>query len=98
MATITLEMDDELPSDPKDTGRPVGHAALELMLLELYRRGRVSSGWAAARLGMKRFDFIPYASQLGIPFIDMTEEEWAAEMREVDRFVASRQSSPTPVP
>ena len=96
MNALTLEVDDELLSVLRESGRPVERLALELMVLELYRRGAVSSGWAAVRLGMKRFDFIPYASELGIPFIDMTEEEWATEMREVDRFVASRRSSPTP--
>jgi aspartate racemase len=41
--------------------------------------------------------FLPVLQRaVRIPFIDMTEEEWAAEMREVDRFVASRRSSPTP--
>jgi hypothetical protein len=29
---------------------------------------------------MERFDFIKHASRLGIPFFDMTDEEWAAEM------------------
>jgi predicted HTH domain antitoxin len=49
-------------------------------VLELYRRGTISSGKAAELLGMERFDFIKHASRLGIPFFDMTDEEWAAEM------------------
>lgn len=96
MATITLEVDDDLLSVLREAGQPVERVALELLLLELYRRGTVSSGWAAHRLGMDRFDFIPYASELGIPFFDMTEEEWAAEMREVERIVETHRSSPTP--
>jgi hypothetical protein len=28
---------------------------------------------------LKASDFIKHASRLGIPYIDMTEDEWAAE-------------------
>ena len=49
------------------------------MVLELYRRGVISSGKAAELLKMAREQFIGYASQLGIPFFDMTEDEWRAE-------------------
>jgi hypothetical protein len=28
---------------------------------------------------MDRFEFIKYSSRLGIPFLDMTDEEWRAE-------------------
>ncbi len=28
---------------------------------------------------MPRFDFIRHASRLGIPYIDMTQDEWEAE-------------------
>jgi hypothetical protein len=98
MATITLDVDDELLSVLREAGQPVQRTALELMILELYRRRAVSSGWAAARLGMDRFDFIPHASALGIPFIDMTEEEWQAELRTVEEMVEAYRSSPTRVP
>lgn len=50
-----------------------------MIVLELYRRGTISSGKAAELLGMQRIDFIKHASRLGIPYIDMTEDEWAAE-------------------
>jgi len=48
-------------------------------VLELYRGGTISSGRAAELLGMQRIDFIKHASRLGIPFFDMTEDEWEAE-------------------
>ena len=49
------------------------------MTLELYRRGVISSGKAAELLSMPRFEFVHYASRLGIAFFDMTEDEWKAE-------------------
>jgi predicted HTH domain antitoxin len=54
-------------------------AGREMIVLELYRRGTISSGTAAELLGMERLDFIKHASRLGIPFFDMTEDEWEAE-------------------
>ena len=81
MSSVTMELDGELAALLRAQGQPVERAARELMVLELYRRGTVSSGKAAQLLGMDRFDFIRHASALGIPFIDMTEEEWAAEVR-----------------
>ena len=47
----------------------------ELSVLELYRRKDISSGKAAELLEMARFEFVRYASRLGIPFFDMSEEE-----------------------
>jgi hypothetical protein len=49
------------------------------MVLELYRRGVISSGKAAQLLGMARQRFIEHASSLGVPFYDMTPDEWEAE-------------------
>jgi hypothetical protein len=49
------------------------------MVLELYRRGTLSSGTAAELLGMSRSGFISHASHLGIALFDMTEDEWARE-------------------
>lgn len=81
MTTITLELEDELVSLLHQSNMPVGQAARELMVLELYRRGQISSGKAAELLGMTRWGFVPYAARLGIPYFDMTEDEWEAERK-----------------
>ena len=47
----------------------------ELSILELYRRKEISSGKAAELLDMEHFEFVRYASRLGIPFFDMSKEE-----------------------
>ena len=60
--------------------RPLEDNARESIILELYRQGKISSGKAAELLGMPRIAFIQHASDLGIPFFDMTEEEWRAEV------------------
>ena len=34
---------------------------------------------------MPRLAFISYASHLGIPFLDMTDDEWEAEVEQAKR-------------
>lgn len=94
MASLPLEFDDELIDVLHAQGEPVAHVARELIVLELYRRGAISGGKAGELLGMNRFDFIRRASDLGIPFIDMTEGEWAAELQAVEEMKRAYQSSP----
>lgn len=76
---ITVNLNEELTALLHGMNQPVQESALELMTLELYRRGTISSGKAAELLGMSRWEFVRYASRLGIAFFDMTEDEWQAE-------------------
>ena len=55
----------------------------ELTILELYREGEISGGKAAELLGMDRFEFIRYASRLGIPFFDITNEELDSDIKNI---------------
>jgi hypothetical protein len=55
---------------------------------ELYRRGAISSRTAGELLGMPRLDFIRYA-QLGIPNIDMTDDEWEQKKAAVTAWLES---------
>ena len=80
MSSVKIEIEEPLAALLHQTNQPAQVAGREMIVLELYRRGAVSSGKAAELLGMERFDFIKHASRLGIPFFDMTDEEWAAEM------------------
>jgi predicted HTH domain antitoxin len=76
---VSIPLDPELAAVLEGYDKPVTDAARELMVLELYRQGRISSGKAAELLNMQRLEFIQYSSRLGIPFLDMTDEEWRAE-------------------
>jgi predicted HTH domain antitoxin len=79
MSTIELELDDDLVGLLRQSNRPLQQEVRELIVLELYRRGAISSGKAAELLRMTRWEFVRYASHLGIPYFDMTEDEWQAE-------------------
>jgi predicted HTH domain antitoxin len=84
--TINIPLDSELAGVLQMFDRPLKDTARELIVLELYRQGKISSGKAAELAGMPRIAFIQHASDLGIPFFDMTEEEWRAEVDQVRKL------------
>ncbi len=47
--------------------------------LAAWASSRISSGKAADLLATSRLAFIQHASKLGIPYLEMTEDEWATE-------------------
>ena len=89
MSPIKIDLDDDLAVLLHQPNQTVQDAAREMIVLELYRRGIVSSGKAAEFLGMPRLEFIRYASRLGIPHIDATPGEWETEKTTLDEWPAS---------
>lgn len=79
MSTTRVDIDDDVTALLHELNQPVQEVVREFLVLELYRRGTISSGKAAQLLGMSRWEFIRHASRLGIALFDMTEEEWQAE-------------------
>lgn len=75
----TVILDDELAALLERMEQPLEKATREAAVLELYRRGMVSSGKVAELLGMRRFDFVRLAGELGIPFFRLSKEEREAE-------------------
>jgi predicted HTH domain antitoxin len=89
MSTVKIDLEEGLAALLPQTNQTIQEAAREMIVLELYRRGTISSGKAAEVLGMPRLDFIRHASHLGIPYIDMTPDEWEAEKAVVDAWPRS---------
>jgi predicted HTH domain antitoxin len=87
---VTVQLDDELVEVIRAAGEPIGRTARSLIVMELYRRGMISRGKAAELLGMTLPDFLQLASDLGIPYIDITEDEWAAERARIDARLVER--------
>ncbi len=81
MSTVSLDLDDDLVGILGELQQPIGKAAVELMVLELYRRGKISGGRSAELLGMPRLDFIRHASDLGIPYLRVSEQQLDDEIR-----------------
>jgi len=86
MNTISIDLEEDLVALLHQSNQPVDRTARELIVLELYRRGTISSGKAAQLLGMSRLEFIQYASRLGIPYFTMTEDEWKNERTQSGRL------------
>jgi predicted HTH domain antitoxin len=80
MGATHVELDQDLVALLEDLQRPVKAAARELIVLELYRQGEVSSGKAAQLLGLDRVDFIRHASQQGIPYLQLQGEDLRREI------------------
>jgi predicted HTH domain antitoxin len=64
----------------------------ELALIELFRQGEVSSGWAAEHLGIGKDDFLDLLYDHGVPYIDMSEEELR---QQVEVAMSRRARSPS---
>jgi predicted HTH domain antitoxin len=79
MSVIQLDLEEGIVVLLQGSNQPVHQVARELIVLELYRRGTISSGKAAQLLDMSRSEFIRHASRLGIAFFDLTDDEWNAE-------------------
>jgi predicted HTH domain antitoxin len=82
MSTVQVELGQELLELIRSLGGPVQQSARELIILELYRQGRIAAGKAAELLGMGRSDFLQVASQAGVPYFAMTTQEWNEETSE----------------
>lgn len=65
----TVDLGEPLTAILRQLDGSPDHAARELLVLELYRRGAVSGGGAAEVLGMSRLEFLRHASRLGIAVI-----------------------------
>ena len=79
MTTISLALEDEVAALLHEEHQPVEQSAREFIILELYRRGALSSGKAAELLSIPRMEFVQRASRLGIPFFRLSPEEWELE-------------------
>jgi predicted HTH domain antitoxin len=86
MSTISLDLEEDVVALLRQSNQPVERTAREFIVLELYRRGAISSGKAAQLLGMSRVEFVQHASRLGIPYYAMTEDEWKTERTQSQRL------------
>ena len=60
MSSVNIEIEESLAALLHQNNQQVQVAGREMIVLELYRRGTISSGRAAELLGMDRIDFIQH--------------------------------------
>jgi predicted HTH domain antitoxin len=82
MGAVQVELGQDLIELLEELHRPVKESARELIVLELYRQGEVSSGKSAELLGMRRDEFIRYASERGIPYLQLDGDELRREIED----------------
>lgn len=85
MSEVICDLPPELIALLRELGEPAP-VVKECVVIELYRRGLLSSGKAAELLGMTRVAFIHYTGRLGVPFLRMTGDEWEEEARHVQEL------------
>ena len=80
-ATTTLTIDLPVEGLPPLAELPDNFAdeVRFLVALKLFEQGRISSGKAGRLCGMGRVEFLLAASRAGVPVVDLSESEMAAE-------------------
>lgn len=63
------------------SGEELERGVLEVIVLGMDRRHDISARHAARLLEMEFMAFLRWSGELGIPYIDMTPEEWQTENR-----------------
>ena len=76
----TLTLDDDLAAILAAEHDSIQVAAREALVMELFRRGRLSIGKACELLRLTREAFAGRAAELGIPYFLMDKADWAAEL------------------
>jgi predicted HTH domain antitoxin len=81
----TIALDDELAA-LLEKEKPLDQAAREALVMDLFRRRKISTGKACELLSLERMDFIRRADELGVPVYLTTEREWEADLATLDAW------------
>jgi predicted HTH domain antitoxin len=83
MSQIPVMVDEEVVELLGLAGEQLERSVLETLVLELYRRHEISAMRASQLLNMEFMAFLRWSGERGVPYLDMTEEEWEEEVRTV---------------
>lgn len=84
----TVVLDDEL-AGLLESEKPLDQATRETLVMDLFRRGKVSTGKACELLGLDRSSFARRAAELDIAYFQITKEDWEAEKATLDAWPKS---------
>jgi predicted HTH domain antitoxin len=84
----TVMLDDEL-AELLEREKPLDQAARETIVMDLFRRGKISTGKACELLGLDRVAFARRAAELDIPYFQMTKQDWETEKATIDEWLKS---------
>jgi hypothetical protein len=83
MNRVAINIDAEVAALLGDSQEEIERHALEMIVLELYRRHTISAGRAAEILNLDGFAVIRWSGSLGIPFFDTTPDDWETQLRAI---------------
>lgn len=83
MAIVSLEMPEKLVSFAKPSSEEEQLERNAMILYPYIRKGIISHGRAAEILGIFKMDLITLYGKLGLPYIEMTDEELNEEMETI---------------
>lgn len=83
MQTLTISLPEDVLLSTGQSREEFADEARFLLAAKLFELGRLSSGKAAALCGMGRVEFILAAGKVGVPVIQMDEEELRRELDDV---------------
>lgn len=81
----TVALSDELAAI-LEREKPLDEATREALVMDLFRRRKVSIGKACEILDLDRAGFMRRADELGVPVYLTTEKEWDADMATLDAW------------
>jgi predicted HTH domain antitoxin len=87
--TLTVDLPEVVVRLLASTTEEAALRLKELALIELFRQGEVSSGWAAEQLGITKTDFLDLLYRHGVPYFDMSEDE------SLEQLQAAKPNQPT---
>ncbi len=78
---LTIDYPETLPDALQQTPEQFEQEAKMAMAVKLFEMKRLSSGMAAALVGMDRVTFLLNLHRYGIPVIDLSEEELLSDLK-----------------
>lgn len=85
--TISLSLPRDLLGALDIPEQQLASQVLELVALELFRQGRISTGKGAELLGISKLDFTQILAQHQIPYFTETPTELEAEIAAVEALI-----------
>lgn len=84
----TVVLDDEIAA-LLEQEKPLDQAVRETIVMDLFRRGKISIGRACELLSLDRAAFAQRAAELDIPYFQTTKDDWKADKVTVDAWLPS---------
>jgi predicted HTH domain antitoxin len=84
MSQIQINVDESISELLGDSPEEIERSALEIIVLDLYRRHAISVGRASEILGLDLLSFIRWSGARGVPYFDLSDEDLEQERRAIE--------------